>query len=107
MRRDDAGQSGRELGPQRDFAVPFVGEIEKLRDDLRSALFRVELRWFQDRAVPLHEAVTARDLPPFRENIISAGAVVRKKVTKTGQWLHWGHGKGRPGRGWVTNSKCG
>ena len=58
-----------------------------LRDDLRSAFFCVELRWFERRAFPLHKPVTARHFPPFSEDVILPGPVLRQKIAKTRKWL--------------------
>src|SRR5205823_3064615 len=88
MRRDDPGEGGRQLGPQRDFACALVGEVEQLTDDLRTAFFRVKLGRFQDGSVPFDKAVTARDFTPFREDVISHCALARQEITETGKWLH-------------------
>ena len=71
MRRDDPRQGRRQLRPQRDFAVAFVGEIEKLRDDFGAALFFVKLGRLEDRAVPFDKAVAAADFAPAREDVHS------------------------------------
>ena len=39
VRRDDPGKRRSQLRSERDFAPAFVGEIKKLRDDFRPALF--------------------------------------------------------------------
>ncbi len=88
MRCDHARECWRELGPHRDFAFPFVGEIEKLPNDLRSAFLRVKLRRFEDRSVPFDEPVTPRHFAPFREDVISPRAIGRQEITKTGERLH-------------------
>ena len=88
LRRDHARESRRQLRPQRDFALAFVGKIKKLRHDLRAAFFCEKLRRLEHRAVPFDEAVAPRDFAPLREDIISHGAIARQKITKTGERLH-------------------
>ena len=41
VRGNHAGEGGRKLRAQRDFAFAFVGEVEKLIDNFRAALFFV------------------------------------------------------------------
>jgi len=88
VRRHDAGQRRRQLGPHRHFAFAFVGEIEELPDDLGTAFFRVKLRRFQDRSVPFHKSITARDFAPLGEDVTSARTIVRQKIAKSGKRLH-------------------
>src|SRR4051812_38654155 len=68
---DHPRQGRSQFRPHRNFALAFVGEIEKLIDNFSAAFFSVELSRLQDRAVPFHETVLASDLPPSRENEIS------------------------------------
>src|SRR5437588_10748801 len=74
MRRDHARQSRSELGAHRHLAFALIGEIEKLRDDLRAAFFCVELRRLQDRSIPFHETITARHFAPAIKDVIPRGA---------------------------------
>ena len=85
MRRDDPGEGRGQLRSQRDFAVAFVGEVEKLGDDFGAAFLLVKLGWFEDRTVPFDEAVAAADLAPAREDGVAKSAVVRQEIAKTGE----------------------
>src|SRR4051812_28619976 len=80
----DTCQRRRQLGPHRNFAFSFVGEIEKLIDDFRSAFLFVKLGRLERRAIPFHETVTPRHPPPGREDVISGGTVRGQEITKTG-----------------------
>src|SRR5437762_1288066 len=84
VRGDDPGERWRELGAQRDLALAFVGEIEKLGHDFVATFLFVELGRLEHGAVPFHEAVSERDLAPFRKNVISRCAIAWQKVAKTG-----------------------
>ena len=84
MRRNYARKCGREFGTQRDFAVAFVCEIEKLLDDFRAAFLLVQLGRFQRRPFPFHEAVAAGNLTSTGEDIIPLRTVVRKEIAETG-----------------------
>ncbi len=84
VRRHDARERRRELGPHRDFALAFVGEIEKLAHDLRAAFLCVKLGRLENRPVPFHETVAARDFAPFREDVISAAQSSGRKSRKPG-----------------------
>src|ERR1041385_4982364 len=86
--RSNAGKRGSELGAQRNFALAFVGKIEKLIDDFGPTLFAIEIGWFEDWSVPLDKTVAPGGLAPFGEDEVSPGAIVRKKIAKAGQWLH-------------------
>src|ERR1700731_3497669 len=88
MRGDDAGERGGELGPHRDFAPPFVGEVEKLADDLRAAFLGVKLRRLQDGPFPFDKAVRGSHFAPFREDVVSPRAIVWQKITETRERLH-------------------
>src|SRR5690242_10416728 len=76
MSRNDARKRWRQLGPQRHFALAFIGEIKKLIDNLRAALFFVKLGGLQNRAFPFHKAIAARDLAPAREYVIALRTVI-------------------------------
>ena len=84
VRGNHAGEGGRELGTQRDFAFAFVGEIEKLIDNFCAALFFVELCRFEDGTVPFHETVAAGDFAPAREDVITHRTVIGQEIAKTG-----------------------
>ena len=64
MRGDDARERRRQLGPQRDFALAFVGEIEKLRRRFPARFFSAKARSARARALPFDEAVAPADLAP-------------------------------------------
>src|SRR2546423_10309738 len=104
VRRHDARKRRRELRAHRDFAFAFIGEIEELPDDLGTALFRVKLRRSQDRSVPFHKTVTARDLAPFAEDVIPPRAISRQEITETRERLHQ---KMRPRARQITKRECG
>src|ERR1700720_3597694 len=76
VRGDHTGQRRRQFWPHRHFAVTFVGEIEKLIDNFRAALFAVEIGRLKDGAVPFDKTVTARNLAPAREDVVPRRAVV-------------------------------
>src|SRR4051812_46289642 len=80
----DAGQRGRELRSHGDFAFPFVSEIEKLSDNFVAALSSVEFGRLEVWAIPLDEAIPARDFTPLGKDVIANGAVVREEIAKTG-----------------------
>ena len=83
VRRNHTSKRRREFRAQRDFAFAFVCEIEELLDDFRAAFFLVELGLLQGRTLPLDEAVTARDVAPAGENVITPSAVIGQKITET------------------------
>src|SRR5438093_2323545 len=62
MRRNHTSKRGREFRTQRDFALAFVCEIEKLLDNFRAAFLFVQLGRFQRRPFPFDEAVAAGNL---------------------------------------------
>ncbi len=96
MRRHDPGEGGGQLRPHRDCAIAFIGKIEKLRDDLGAALFRVKIGRFENRAIPFNKAIAATDLAPPGKNRVPESAVVRQEISETGQWLHrQAKGKGK------------
>ena len=88
MRCHNPGERRRQLRSHCDFAVAFVGEIEKLRDDLGAAVFFLKLGRLEDGAVPFDKAIAATDFAPAREDNIPKSAVVRQKISKSGKWLH-------------------
>ncbi len=89
MRRDDTGQTGRELRAHRYFAVTFVGEIKKLPDDFGAALFLIELGRLENGRVPFHKTVAAANVAPARKDGVTKGAVVGQEIAEAGKWLHW------------------
>src|SRR3954469_2007508 len=86
--RDDPRESRRELRPHRDFAFAFVLEIEKLRDDLRSALLCIEFGRFEDGPVPFDKSIAPRHLAPSSEDVIPLRGLIRQKIAKSGKSLH-------------------
>ena len=85
----------RHLGAQRAFdaarvcalACIFSGDHtdrEKLPDQFAAALFFIKRKRLDRRPVVFDEAVTARDFAPHGEEVVSPGAVVRKKIAETG-----------------------
>jgi hypothetical protein len=58
--------------------------------DLVARFLSVEIKLFQHWSVEFHEAVTACDLAPFREDVISFRAGSGKKIAKSGKRLHAG-----------------
>src|SRR6516225_3285482 len=88
MCSDYARERRRQLGPHRNFAVAFVGEVEKLIDNFDAAFFAVEVGRLQNRAVPLDETVPTGDLAPAREHVIPCGAVAGQEVSRTWKRRH-------------------
>src|SRR4051812_33560552 len=80
----------RELRPQRNFALTFVHEMEKLIHDFDAAFFLVKLGRFEYRAVPLDEPVAARDFAPNGDDVIAHRAIRRQKIAETRKRLHYG-----------------
>src|SRR6478736_6950599 len=70
VRRNHASKCGREFGTQRDFAVAFVCEIEKLLDNFRAAFLLVEVGRLERRAFPFNEAVALGNITPAGEDVI-------------------------------------
>ena len=84
VRCDHPRQAWRQLGPQGDFTLAFVSEIEKLSDDLIAAFLFVKLSWFEDGPFPFDKAVAAGHFAPFREDVIPRCAIARQKIAKSG-----------------------
>src|SRR5438094_5284805 len=66
--RDDAREGRGELRPECHFALAFIGEIKKLRDDFGAALFLVKVGRLKNRPVPFDETVATTDFAPASEN---------------------------------------
>ncbi len=97
VRRDHAGQRGRELGTHRHFALAFVGEIEKLRDNFRTALFLIKVGRLKNWPIPFDKTAATGHFAPARKNVITRRAIARQEITKTGQCLHKKSGGTAPG----------
>jgi len=66
-----------------DFALAFVGEIEKLVDDFGAALFLVKIGGLKKRSVPFEEAISTSDFALARKDVVSRGAGVGQEIAKT------------------------
>ena len=90
IRRDDAGECGRHFRPQSNSAFPFVDEFVELTHDFVARFLFVEIEFLEQRAIVFDEAVAARDLAPFGEDIIPLRAGDGEKIAKSGKRLHSG-----------------
>ena len=84
---DHAGEGGGEFGSEGDVAAAFVGEAVELVHDLGAGfvLFGVELGGFEDGAVELDKAGSARDGAPASEQVVASGAVFGIEIPESGE----------------------
>ncbi len=91
VRRDHARERWRQLRAQGDFALTFVGEIEKLPHNFVTTLFFIQLGGFERRAFPLYKSVAAGHSAPARKDIIALRTILGQEIAEAGKRLHKRH----------------
>ena len=84
VRGNHAGECGRQLRAHGDFALTFVGKVEKLVHNFRAAFLFVQFSRLENGAFPFDKAIATSDFAPTRKDVIADRAVVGQKIAKTG-----------------------